>query len=244
MSLTTPTNLEATPTPRVGSAGRSSQRGSETFLHHPPIVTSPTSSHSPSSTIVTRTTPSFPHRTLEPHPPPESAGMEWGLNYSPVLFHKEVGGMESRLEWDGDSDNVFPDNQMTSSPGNLTGFHGDAPLEASPLGVKRESPYSSKVARGRSYSAVVPGHAQRHHSGRGHGNVRSQTASCESGRGLPGVGVVFPGSPLRYRTSCELLKALPSFMSLHSHKSGIPLNQTPGPAQLAPFQLGRCSFLF
>jgi serine/threonine protein kinase len=220
MSLTTPTNLEATPTPRVGSAGRSSQGGSETFLHHPPLVTSPTSSHSPS---VTRTTPSFPHRALEPHPPPERAGMEWGLNYSPVLFHKEVGGMESRLEWDGDSDNVFPENQMTSSPGNLTGFHGNASSEASPVGVKRESPYLSKVARGRSYSAVVPGHTQRHHSGRGHGNVRSQTASCESGRGLLGVGVVIPGSPLRYRTSSS--SSLLSLSSRQLREISDPISQ-------------------
>lgn len=180
----TPTNLEATPT----TAGHG-RRFSESFVHHPPLVTTPTSSHPPS----------------EPHPLLESAGMAWGLSYSPVLFHKEVVGMESGLESDGDSDNVFPETPMMSSPGNLTSFHSDAFSEVvtSPSGVKRENPHSSRVARGRSYSAIVPGHGQRHHSGRGHGSIRSQTASCESGCGLPGVGVVNPGSPLRYRASCE-----------------------------------------
>ena len=193
MSLTTPTNPEATPTSRVST---SSWRGSETFLHHPPLITSPTSSHPPS-----RTPPSHPHSSQAPHTPMESAGIEWGLENSPILFHKS--GMEPRqkLEWNEDSDNVFPENLvMTSSPGNLSGFHGDEAITASPLGVKRENPYSSsRLARGRSYSAVVPGYRQRNHSGRGHG-------SSESGRGLPGVGVALPGSPIRYRASCELHK--------------------------------------
>ena len=183
VSQATPTSQEATPTYRRGSsAGSSRRRPSESLI----------STSSPNSPF----TRSTPHRilntSLEPHPP---IGMDWGLEYSPVLFHRGVGSMESGLEWDGDtSENVFPEQPMTSSPGNITSFHGDAFSATPSVGVKRESPRSSRLARGRSYSAVIP----RHHSGRGHSSSVS-----ESGRSLPGGGVVKPESPLRYRASCK-----------------------------------------
>lgn len=130
--------------------------------------------------------------------------MDWGHKYSPALFHKrsgiEIGSMESAVEWNGDSDidNVFPETLPQDGS-----CHSDMMTSS---GVKRGSPLSLRPARGRSYSAVLPGQSlqRHHHSGCGHGAICSQTASTGSGRGLPVVGVA--GSPLRCRTACELLQ--------------------------------------
>lgn len=137
--------------------------------------------------------------------------MEWGLSYSPTLFHKcSAGSMESGLDWDGESDsseNVFP--EPTQDPPNMAtnnmSFYGDE-LSA---GVQRENPSVFRLARGRSHSAVVPGQMpplRYLNGGRGHGAVRSQTASTGSGRSLPGVGVALTGSPLRHRTTCKYIR--------------------------------------
>lgn len=121
--------------------------------------------------------------------------------------------MESKsgLDWDGESDseNVFPET-TTQAPPNMASndmsFYDDVLTEAmtSSAGVKRENPSMSRPARGRSYSAIIPGQMPlpRHLSGgRGHGTARSQTASTGSGRSLPGMDA---GSPLRHRATCKL----------------------------------------
>ena len=190
---------------RDGSAGSNHWRISESFTTHPPLITSPTS-HSPSITKVTPTHhPHSPNTASEPHPPSQPLGTDWGLTYSPALFHKVsgtgMGSIETGVEWDGDSDiseNVFPETpsqQMTSSPGIDRSCHSDASLEsaASSVVVKRLRP-----GRGRSHSAVVPGQVPRSLSGRGHGTNRSQTVSVGSG-----WDVTITGSPLRHRTPCE-----------------------------------------
>ena len=117
--------------------------------------------------------------------------------------------MESGLDWDGESDsseNVFP--EPTQDPPNMASnnmsFYGDD-ISAS---VRRENP-SARPARGRSQSAVVPGQMpplRYLNGGRGHGAIRSQTASTGSGRSLPGVGVTLTGSPLRHRTTCKYIR--------------------------------------
>lgn len=126
--------------------------------------------------------------------------MEWGLSYSPTLFRKGsemgVGSMESGPDWDGESDsseNVFPEplQDPPNMAANNMSFYGDVP---------RENPSTLRPARGRSYSAVVPGYTN---GGRSHRAVRSQTASTGSGWSLPGVGGALTGSPLRHRTTCK-----------------------------------------
>ena len=206
-SLTTPIHV-TTPTSsqsnrRNGSAGSTRRRISDSFTTHPPLVTSPTS-HSPT---VTRVTPSHPpSTTVEPHPPLESIGTDWGLTYSPVLIHKGSGtGVGSiGMEWDGDSDNsenVFPETSLNMAD-NDTSYHSEAFTEVTTLsvGVKREKPLSLRPARGRSYSAVIPGQEPRRQSGCGHGTFRSSTGS---GWSQPWVGGGMTGSPLRHRTTCE-----------------------------------------
>ena len=202
-NLTTP--------PHNADRGRH-EKTSVSFTAHPPLVTASPTSHSP--TTLTRGTPSHtshpPTNLQELHNPLETTGMDWGLTYSPVLFHRGSGmWTEAEVEWDGDSDmseNVFPETfpqPMTSPLSTGTSCHSDtfSEVETSPDRVKRENPLSLRTSRGRSYSAIVPGQLPRHHSGRGHGHI--QRASTGSGRGLPNVGGAMAGSPSRYRRACE-----------------------------------------